>query len=118
MVQRTYYSELANQTQPVKNPTGPVSAIEKVLRGGSWDARPFFARTVHRRSSFPSPDGNATLFPRTIGFRCAADVDADAAVSSGSVNPANLGLAIPTATPATSGAGAEATPQEAGTGNQ
>jgi formylglycine-generating enzyme required for sulfatase activity len=106
----TYYSEMANQPQPVENPKGPFNGTQMVLRGGSWDTLPFFVRTVHRRSEFPAPDGNSSLFPRTIGFRCAADVGADAPVSNGSVNPANLGSTVPTATPAP-GQGAEGTPQ-------
>jgi len=89
----TYYSDLANQAQPLVNPTGPVSGTEKVLRGGSWDQLPFFARTVHRRSFFPSPDGNSTTFPRSIGFRCAESVNGAApAVSNGTVDPSTLGV--------------------------
>jgi formylglycine-generating enzyme required for sulfatase activity len=106
----TYYSDLANQPQPVKNPQGPVSGIYKVLRGGSWDTRPFFARTVHRRNEFPAPDGNSAAFPRTIGFRCAANVGSDAPVSNGNVNPAALGQNVPTATLASSGAEGTALP--------
>ena len=54
----------------IPDPTGPVSGTEKVVRGGSWDAVPFFARTVHRQSRDP-------LQPPTawIGFRCVADAN-------------------------------------------
>jgi formylglycine-generating enzyme required for sulfatase activity len=50
------------------NPTGPASGDDKVVRGGSWDAKPFFARAVHRQH-FPPDRAGAWL-----GFRCAADL--------------------------------------------
>lgn len=49
------------------NPQGPATGTERIVRGGSWDAVPFFARTVHRQSL--SPD---TASP-SVGFRCASD---------------------------------------------
>ncbi len=49
------------------DPAGPTAGDQKVVRGGSWDAKPFFARSVHRQS-FPPAEGAAW-----IGFRCAAD---------------------------------------------
>ncbi|MBI5666788.1 MAG: SUMF1/EgtB/PvdO family nonheme iron enzyme [Chloroflexi bacterium] len=52
-----------------QNPTGPVAGEEKVIRGGSWDAKPFFARSVHRQSRDPLFSGP------WLGFRCAADSD-------------------------------------------
>lgn len=73
-----YYAELANQDQPIDNPSGPISGTERVIRGGSWDAKPFFARSVHRQSAGPDT-ANAWL-----GFRCASG-------------------AAPTATPTTKG---------------
>ena len=51
------------------NPTGPVAGTDRVIRGGSWDALPFFARTVHRQHE---PPGDAYLW---LGFRCAADFE-------------------------------------------
>ena len=51
------------------NPTGPAAGDQKVVRGGSWDAKPFFARTVHRQSLPPSDAG------AWLGFRCAADYE-------------------------------------------
>lgn len=51
------------------DPTGPLSGVEKVVRGGSWDQPPFFARTVHRLSVRPD---ESRLW---LGFRCAADFD-------------------------------------------
>lgn len=55
------------------NPQGPPVGTQKVLRGGSWDARMFFARTVHRQSLEPD---QARIW---AGFRCAADADTGAA---------------------------------------
>lgn len=86
-----YYQSLVDVPKPVDNPTGPTIALQRVVRGGSWDALPFFARTVHRQSYFPVPDSNTAEFPRWIGFRCAADANANIPASSGGVNPATLG---------------------------
>ena len=71
-----YYRE-----SPRENPTGPDDGTERVLRGGSWDAVPFFARTPHRQ--FLTPNFAAAW----VGFRCVAAVD------DGPV------MATPTATP-------------------
>jgi formylglycine-generating enzyme required for sulfatase activity len=49
------------------NTIGPAAGTDKVVRGGSWDAVPFFARSVHRQNRVPN---DATAW---IGFRCAAD---------------------------------------------
>jgi formylglycine-generating enzyme required for sulfatase activity len=55
------------------NPTGPPTGRTKVHRGGSWDAVPFFARTVARLDADP----NETFI--SVGFRCAADFEEAAA---------------------------------------
>ncbi|MEO8609974.1 MAG: formylglycine-generating enzyme family protein [Chloroflexota bacterium] len=60
-----YYS---NSAASGLDPKGPPAGEEKVVRGGSWDAKPFFARSVHRQSANPS-GGYAW-----IGFRCVEDV--------------------------------------------
>ncbi len=88
----TYYQQLANQPQPVADPQGPPTALQKVLRGGSWDTLPFFARSVHRQSYFPAPDNLSDSFPRSIGFRCAADITDGASLpaSSAVTNPTTL----------------------------
>ena len=62
----TYYSQ---PEAAGLNPQGPPVGTEKVLRGGSWDARIFFARTPHRQSW--QPDQSVIW----AGFRCAADAD-------------------------------------------
>ncbi|MBZ0296443.1 MAG: formylglycine-generating enzyme family protein [Anaerolineae bacterium] len=62
------------------NPQGPPAGSQRVLRGGSWAAMPFFARTVHRRSL--EPDQQSI----TAGFRCAADVDQSAGTNSQGVD--------------------------------
>jgi formylglycine-generating enzyme required for sulfatase activity len=79
------------------DPTGPAAGSERVVRGGSWDTTPFFARAVHRRSAEPlNPSAS-------LGFRCAADVDA--VQNSGGTLPLGSGdagggsdLLIPTGT--------------------
>ncbi|MDL1900888.1 formylglycine-generating enzyme family protein [Anaerolineae bacterium CFX9] len=52
------------------DPTGPAVGTEKVVRGGSWDLVPFFARAVHRRSLQPNAPTAG------VGFRCAQDAGA------------------------------------------
>lgn len=89
-----YYRTLAASGTAV-NPQGPFTGTEKVLRGGSFGSVPFFARTIHRRSNSPAPPRPADTFPRTVGFRCAADIGENAPVASDSINPATLGNTIP-----------------------
>ena len=109
-----YYNVQSNQPQPISSPQGPPIALEKVLRGGSWDGLPFFGRAVHRQSWFPAPDRpDDPSFPRWVGFRCVADGVANAITPSTGLNPSQLGtglatpapqLAPPEAEPATDGA--------------
>ena len=87
-----YYQALAAQGA-AENPTGPITGLEKVLRGGSWNSVPFFSRTVHRQSWDPKES------QRWIGFRCAADVARDAPVGSAGLDPASLGVDVPAAPP-------------------
>ena len=54
-----------------------VRRTQKVLRGGSWDARIFFARSVHRQSLEPD---QARIW---AGFRCAADAGTESDSDSG-----------------------------------
>jgi iron(II)-dependent oxidoreductase len=62
-----YYSKPeASGTDPV----GPAAGSQKVVRGGSWDSKPFFARSVHRQSLDPTSATNGT------GFRCATNAPA------------------------------------------
>ncbi|MBA3871026.1 MAG: formylglycine-generating enzyme family protein [Anaerolineae bacterium] len=58
-----YYS---NPEATGTDPAGPAAGSQKVVRGGSWDSKPFFARSVHRQSLDPTAATNGT------GFRCAA----------------------------------------------
>lgn len=57
----------------IADPTGPVSGTQKVVRGGSWDALPFYARSVHRQIFDPSQPP-----PAWIGFRCVEDANSQA----------------------------------------
>lgn len=72
-----YYRDLQAIQQssgnPVGNPQGPTLGLQRVLRGGSFDTPPFFARTVHRQSSNPAPENPEDTFPLWVGFRCASD---------------------------------------------
>ena len=91
----TYYSQ---PEASGLNPTGPVAGVDKVIRGGSWDAVPFFGRSVHRQNRQPNEQ-----FP-WLGFRCAADIDATTGVqgsnllpeaNAGTPDPATLGVNVP-----------------------
>lgn len=88
-----HYAQQASQPN-VLNPTGPVSGLQKVLRGGSWNSVPFFSRAVHRQSWDPKEDPQ-----RWIGFRCAADPPNAAVIGTSGQNPAALGLDVPAAPP-------------------
>jgi formylglycine-generating enzyme required for sulfatase activity len=72
-----YQEQLNTGTIPV-NPTGPVAGTQRVIRGGSWDNPPFFARSVHRLSGDPAG------FYLWAGFRCADDRQEASAAPSGS----------------------------------
>ncbi len=86
-----YYAQQAQGN--ATNPTGPVTGLQKVLRGGSWNSVPFFARTVHRQSWDPADS------QRWIGFRC-ADVPQDtAAVGITGTDPQALGANVPNTPP-------------------
>ncbi len=62
--QPDYYTQQMNSA--VANPQGPVSGTDKVHRGGSWDTKPLFLRSVHRMSTPPGNPGSS------VGFRCVA----------------------------------------------
>jgi len=94
----TYYQP--TNTGNNVNPVGPISGVDRVIRGGSWADHPFFARTVHRQH-FPPANDYAT-----VGFRCVADLetltpqtdtttttgsDTFATPQSGTVDPLSLG---------------------------
>jgi formylglycine-generating enzyme required for sulfatase activity len=80
----TYYKQQAS-TNPL-NPQGPSSSPKgtKVVRGGDWDALPFFARSAHRRD-YPPTDAKGN-----IGFRCASSAF-DAAAPTTAAKPADSG---------------------------
>ncbi len=59
-----YYSTTEAQEL---DPQGPLAGTERVIRGGAWDQRPFFARTVHRMSAPPNDQNPST------GFRCVSE---------------------------------------------
>ncbi|MBI1280464.1 MAG: SUMF1/EgtB/PvdO family nonheme iron enzyme [Anaerolineaceae bacterium] len=99
-----YYTTLVNSGTTIVDPKGPVAGTQKVLRGGSWDALPFFARSVHRQSL---PPLGPTLW---AGFRCANNTSdtgttPDAAGNIGTTG--NTGGAAPVATVASGTGGSE-----------
>jgi formylglycine-generating enzyme required for sulfatase activity len=80
--QANYYSQPAATGL---NPTGPPSGTDRVIRGGSWDTPPFFARTVHRQNQRPD---ETFLW---LGFRCAEEFDPNPNVQNALTNPSTLG---------------------------
>lgn len=91
-----YYAQQASQGTAI-NPTGPVTGLQKVLRGGSWNTVPFFTRTVHRQSW--NPDDSQ----RWIGFRCAANPEDASSIGSTGLDPQALGSDVPVAPPEAGG---------------
>lgn len=110
----SYYLVLSNQQQasgqPVLNPQGPAGGTQRGLRGGSFNAFPFFARTVHRQAYFPAPETNTESdYPLWVGFRCASDTGAEATapVASDTISPSSL---LPTTIPSSGDANSNAQP--------
>ncbi|MBZ0290313.1 MAG: formylglycine-generating enzyme family protein, partial [Anaerolineae bacterium] len=60
----TFYTNPVASGLDPQGPSPSGDLFQKVVRGGSWDAKPFFARSVHRQSATPQ-SGYAWL-----GFRC------------------------------------------------
>ncbi len=91
----TYYSQPGNNV----NPAGPLTGVERVLRGGSYAFRPFFARSVHRLSL---PPDNRQAY---AGFRCAADatggsLDTGFGATTSTTTTGNTSLDVPAFQPA------------------
>jgi formylglycine-generating enzyme required for sulfatase activity len=63
-----FYSDNYYAQSERENPKGPPSGDSRVVRGGSWDAVPFFARTVHRLDQWEPDDASFS-----VGFRCVDD---------------------------------------------
>jgi len=57
---RTYYS-----SSPLENPLGPDTGFFRVLRGGGWNSRDTYVRSMHRNRGAP------TISHHFVGFRCA-----------------------------------------------
>jgi formylglycine-generating enzyme required for sulfatase activity len=94
-----YYTAQAQSASPIVDPPGPPAGTDKVLRGGNWDAVPFYARSVHRQNRQPlSP----TLW---AGFRCASNTnDNPGAPQLGNTTGSTPGsLALPTVAPVAGG---------------
>jgi len=105
-----YYTTLANSTSAIVDPKGPVAGTQKVLRGGSWDALPFYARSVHRQSL---PPLGPTLW---AGFRCANNTSDTGAAPDATGNTGatgNAGGAAPVATVASGTGGNQENAQPA-----
>jgi formylglycine-generating enzyme required for sulfatase activity len=81
----TYYKEV--QANAI-DPQGPTGGQTRVVRGGSWDTLPLFARSVHRQDQNPLRPLNS------IGFRCAADQNTVQPTAPGQSAPGG----VPTAT--------------------
>ena len=62
-----WYDSEYYASSPERNPTGPASGKDKILRGGSWDDHPVTLRSADRIWDLPSTRYAAT------GVRCARD---------------------------------------------
>jgi serine/threonine-protein kinase len=61
-----WYRDTYYQQSPARNPTGPPTGSNRVLRGGSWDNNDRDVRPAYRGRLTPEDDYN------NLGFRCAA----------------------------------------------
>jgi len=61
-----WYRDTYYQQSPARNPTGPPTGFNRVLRGGSWDNNDGDVRSAYRGRLTPEDDYN------NLGFRCAA----------------------------------------------
>jgi formylglycine-generating enzyme required for sulfatase activity len=59
-----WYNETYYQNSPSSNPLGPVSGVQRVVRGGAWRAKDNFVRSAHRGPYNPA---KYTIY---VGFRC------------------------------------------------
>jgi formylglycine-generating enzyme required for sulfatase activity len=96
-----YYTTLANSASAIVDPKGPVAGTQKVLRGGSWDALPFYSRSVHRQSL---PPLGPTLW---AGFRCANNTSDTGTAPDTTGTIGNTGGVAPAATVASGTGGNE-----------
>ncbi len=62
-----WYDKKYYGISPKKNPKGPETGEEKVMRGGSWDDLPTALRSGDRSKLLPSERNDS------VGFRCAKD---------------------------------------------
>ncbi|MEO0563943.1 MAG: SUMF1/EgtB/PvdO family nonheme iron enzyme, partial [Chloroflexota bacterium] len=92
------------------DPQGPLGGTERVIRGGSWDAVPFFSRSVHRQSAVPN------ISEPWLGFRCAADPETQQQITGPTgqipaqpVTPDPSGVRLPGSAIDTTGAGTQPT---------
>lgn len=87
-----YYTAQAQSGSAIVDPSGPPAGTDKVLRGGNWDAVPFYARSVHRQNR---PPLSPTLW---AGFRCASNTNDNpgAPQAGGATNSTGTDLALPT----------------------
>ena len=63
-----WYAEDSYSISLDKDPIGPKTGEQRVLRGGSWNNRPFDLRVAYRNSNLP----NNRHF--NLGFRCASEL--------------------------------------------
>jgi formylglycine-generating enzyme required for sulfatase activity len=62
-----WYSSTYYSSSPTNNPTGPISGIYRVIRGGAWDYNAYYCRVATRYNY--APTGRS----RTLGFRLVLD---------------------------------------------
>jgi sulfatase modifying factor 1 len=60
-----WYDEAYYATSPPRNPTGPASGKQHVIRGGAWGVNAQESRAANRSSGVPE------MYMPILGFRCA-----------------------------------------------
>ena len=56
-----WYGDYSNESQ--RDPRGPSSGSNRVIRGGSWNSRDWYLRSVNRGNDSPDNSGSS------LGFR-------------------------------------------------
>ncbi len=70
-----YYAEAYYANSPDRDPHGPASGSERVIRGGAWDASADSCRSAYRASDASLND--TCLASDAIGFRCVRNAPAN-----------------------------------------
>jgi acetoin utilization deacetylase AcuC-like enzyme/formylglycine-generating enzyme required for sulfatase activity len=86
-----WYSADYYKQSPEKNPKGPPTGKERVLRGGAWNSSAQSCRSAYRTSD---PSLNDTCLSKdSIGFRCVRNIPVNPNSNMSNVNSAETNMA-------------------------